>query len=65
MDAAFLEEVPLELQSLSFSEYCNPGCFTELAGEFDMLPGLVADINLKDCVSQEAMDMTLEVNKQR
>ena len=40
-------EVPLELQALSFSEYCNPGCFTELAGDFRMLTGLVADIELK------------------
>ena len=48
-----------------FSEYCNPGCFTELAGEFDMLPGLVADINLKSCVSQEPLDMISTVNQQR
>ena len=60
-----LEDIPLELHALSFSEYCNPGCFTELAGEFDMLPGLVADINLKDCVSQEPLDMKLTVNQQR
>ena len=54
--------IPLELQALSFSEYCNPGCFTELAGEFGMLPGPVADIELKDRESQEPMDMTLVVN---
>ena len=60
-----LKEIPLELQSLSFSEYCNPGCFTELAGEFGMLPGLIADIDLNDRVSQEPLDMTLEVNQQR
>ena len=65
MESGALEEVPLELHALSFSEYCNPGCFTELAGEFDMLPGLVADISLKDCVSQEPLDMTLQVNQQR
>ncbi|CAK0860922.1 unnamed protein product [Prorocentrum cordatum] len=60
-----LEEVPLELQSLAFSEYCNPGCFTELAGEFGMLPGLAADISLKDRESQEALDMRKIVNQQR
>ena len=65
MDTGTLEEVPFELQSLSFSEYCNPGCFTGLAGEFGMLPGMVADANLKDRESQEAMDMTLAVNQQR
>ena len=65
MSVGNLEEVPLELQSLSFSEYCNPGCFTELAGEFGMLPGLVADVNLKDQESQVAMDMTSKANQQR
>ena len=53
------------MHSLSFSEYCNPGCFTELAGEFGMLPGLIADIDLNDRESQEPLDMTLEVNQQR
>ena len=66
MSVGNLEEVvPLELQSLSFSEYCNPGCFTELAGEFGMLPGMVADVNLKDQESQVAMDMTSKANQQR
>ena len=37
----------------SVLEYCKPGCFTELAGEFGMLPGLVADIELKGRESQE------------
>ena len=59
------EGIPLELQSLSFSEYCNPGCFTELAMEFGMLPGLVADVNLTDRESQVAMDMTSKANQQR
>ncbi|CAK0841849.1 unnamed protein product [Prorocentrum cordatum] len=65
METGGLEEVPLELQSLAFSEYCNPGCFTELAGEFGMLPGLAADISLKDRESQEALDMRKIVNQQR
>ena len=32
MDTNALEAVPLELHALAFSEYCNPGCFTKLAG---------------------------------
>ena len=58
-------EVPLELQALSFSEYCNAGCFTGLAGEFRMLSGLVADIELKGRESQGPVDMTPVVNQQR
>ena len=65
MSVGVLDEIPMELQSLSFSEYCNPGCFTELAGEFGMIPGLIADINLNDRATQEPMDMTLEVNQHR
>ena len=65
METGSLEEVPAELQSLTVSEYCNPGCFAELVGEFGMPPGIVADVNLKDRESQEPLDMTKVVNQQR
>ena len=59
-DALSLEEVlelPLELQSLAISEYCNPGVFTELCGEFGLQPGIVADWTIRD-ENGERMDMS-------